>query len=131
MIYEATTQNITVRVEPSFVDDESSPLRDQYFWAYNVEIYNGGNERVQLVSRCWLITDSLGRTQEVRGPGVVGEQPVLETGESFRYTSGAPLSTPSGIMQGHYVMETDDGESFEVKIPAFSLDSPYIVDMPN
>jgi ApaG protein len=131
MIYEATTQGITVRVEPSFVEDESAPLRDQYFWAYSVEIYNGGHERVQLVSRYWLITDALGRSQEVRGPGVVGEQPVLEPGESFRYTSGAPLRTPSGIMQGHYVMETEDAESFEVKIPAFSLDSPYIVGMPN
>lgn len=131
MIYETTTQNITVRVEPSFVDDESSPLRDHYFWAYSVEIYNDGDERVKLVSRYWLITDSLGRSQEVRGAGVVGEQPVLDPGESFRYTSGAPLSTPSGIMRGHYVMESEDGESFEVKIPAFSLDSPYIVGMPN
>jgi ApaG protein len=131
MIYEATTEGITVRVEPSFVEDESTPLHDQYFWAYSVEIYNGGNDRVKLVSRYWLITDSLGRTQEVKGPGVVGEQPVLESGESFRYTSGAPLRTPSGIMQGHYVMELDEGESFEVEIPAFSLDSPYIVGMPN
>lgn len=131
MIYEATTQKITVRVEPSFVEDESAPLSDQYFWAYSVEIYNGGNERLQLVSRYWLITDALGRSQEIRGPGVVGEQPVLDPGESFRYTSGAPLSTASGIMQGHYVMETEDGESFEVVIPAFSLDSPYIVGMPN
>lgn len=131
MNYEATTQDIMVRVEPSFMEDESTPVRDQYFWAYSVEIYNGGRERVQLVSRYWLITDSLGRSQEVRGPGVVGEQPVLDPGESFRYTSGAPLRTASGIMQGHYVMETEDGESFEVKIPAFSLDSPYIVGMPN
>jgi ApaG protein len=131
MVYEAKTQNIMVRVEPSFMDDESSPMRDHYFWAYSVEICNDGDERVKLVSRYWLITDSLGRSQEVRGAGVVGEQPVLEPGESFRYTSGAPLSTPSGVMRGHYVMESEDGESFEVEIPAFSLDSPYIVGMPN
>ncbi|MBX2806892.1 MAG: Co2+/Mg2+ efflux protein ApaG [Hyphomicrobiales bacterium] len=131
MNYETTTQGISVRVEPSFVEDESTPVRDQYFWAYTVEIYNGGAETVKLVSRYWLITDAFGRSQEVRGPGVVGEQPVLEPGESFRYTSGAPLKAPSGIMQGHYVMETEDAESFEVKIPAFSLDSPYIVGMPN
>lgn len=131
MTYEATTHEITVRVEPHFMDDESSPLRDQYFWAYTVEIHNGYNRSIQLLARRWMITDALGSTQEVTGDGVVGEQPVLDPGESFRYTSGAPLRTPSGIMRGSYLMESDDGESFEVEIPAFSLDSPYIAGRPN
>jgi ApaG protein len=125
VIYEATTRGITVKVVPDFLEDDSAPLRDYYFWAYTVEIHNGGKERVQLLARHWKITDSQGRMQEVRGAGVVGEQPALEPGESFRYTSGAPLRTPSGIMLGWYTMETEDGESFEVEIPAFSLDSPY------
>lgn len=131
MIYEATTHKITVKVEPSFMEDESQPLRDQYFWAYSVEIYNGGNRSVQLISRHWKITDSTGGVQEVKGSGVVGEQPTIEPGESFRYTSGAPLRTPSGIMLGWYSMESDDGESFDVVIPAFSLDSPYTANRPN
>jgi len=125
LTYEATTRGISVTVTPEFLEDDSAPLRDHYFWAYAVEIHNAGRERVQLVSRHWRITDSQGRTQEVRGAGVVGEQPVIEPGETFRYTSGAPLRTPSGIMHGWYTMETEDGESFEVEIPAFSLDSPY------
>jgi ApaG protein len=131
VIYEATTHKITVKVEPSFMEDESQPLRDQYFWAYSVEIYNGGNRSVQLISRHWKITDSTGGVQEVKGSGVVGEQPTIEPGESFRYTSGAPLRTPSGIMLGWYSMESDDGESFDVVIPAFSLDSPYTANRPN
>ena len=125
MVYEATTSGITVKVVPSFLEEDSAPLRDYYFWAYTVDIFNGGKERVQLLSRHWQITDAAGRMQEVRGPGVIGEQPTLEPGESFRYTSGAPLRTPSGIMLGWYTMETEDGETFEVTIPAFSLDSPY------
>ncbi len=131
MIYEATTQGITVRVEPSFLEDESSPVQDQYVWAYSVEIHNGGNRRVQLLARHWRITDATGRVQVVKGEGVVGQQPVLDPGESFRYTSSAPLRTASGIMHGAYLMESDDGEQFEVEIPAFSLDSPYIAGRPN
>ena len=125
MIYEATTREITVRVAPSFMEEDSSPLRDYYFWAYTVDIYNGGRETVQMLSRYWQITDASGRVQEVHGAGVVGEQPTLEPGDSFRYTSGAPLRTPSGIMLGCYTMEKEDGETFEITIPAFSLDSPY------
>ena len=125
MVYEATTRDITVKVVPSFLEDDSAPLRDYYFWAYTVDIFNGGKQRVQLLSRHWQITDAAGRMQEVKGSGVIGEQPTLEPGESFRYTSGAPLRTPSGIMLGWYTMEAEDGETFDIEIPAFSLDSPY------
>jgi ApaG protein len=125
LTYRATTRGITVSVEPDFLEDESAPLRDYYFWAYSVEIVNEGKETVQLLARHWRITDANGHLQEVRGPGVVGEQPTLEPGDIFRYTSGVPLRTPSGIMQGSYIMEMDDGENFEAAIPAFSLDSPY------
>ncbi len=125
MTYEATTRGIRVRVDPNFLDKDSSPAEGYYFWSYTVEIINRGRSTVQLLSRHWKITDAEGRTQEVRGPGVVGEQPTLEPGESFRYTSGAPLRTPSGIMLGWYQMQADDGETFEITVPAFSLDSPY------
>lgn len=127
MTYEAITRDITVTVVPTFLEDDSAPERGHYFWAYAIEITNGGKSRVQLLSRHWRITDALGRVDEVRGKGVVGEQPTLEPGESFRYTSGAPLRTPSGIMLGWYRMEAEDGESFDAVIPAFSLDSPYAV----
>ena len=123
-MYTTTTHSIMVTVEPTYLDRESRPRRNRYVWAYHVTIHNQGAESVQLKSRYWKITDSLGRTQEVRGEGVVGEQPVIEPGESFDYTSGTPLSTPSGIMQGNYYMETHDGRSLEIEIPAFSLDSP-------
>jgi ApaG protein len=114
-----------VTIEPYFLDDESDPDEARYVWAYNVQIENHGEEKVQLKSRYWRITDALGRVQEVRGDGVVGEQPTLKPGESYQYTSGAPLSTPSGVMVGRYFMTTDAGEDFEVDIPAFSLDSPH------
>lgn len=120
-----------IRVVPSFLEEESVPQQDQYFWAYTVEITNQGPMTVQLLSRHWKITDSAGATQEVQGAGVVGEQPVLEPGESFSYTSGAPLRTPSGIMFGWYQMEAADGEIFDVEIPAFSLDSPYVTSSVN
>jgi ApaG protein len=123
--YEATTRDISVKVSPSFMEDDSSPMQNYYFWAYTVEIANRSDKRVQLLSRYWKITDASGQTQEVRGPGVVGEQPTLAPGESYRYTSGAPLRTPSGIMVGYYQVTADDGEMFDVTIPAFSLDSPY------
>lgn len=125
MTYDATTRAIHVSVEPEFLEDQSAPEDGHYVWAYRIQIENRGSETVQLLSRHWKITDSLGRVQEVQGSGVVGEQPVLRPGESFEYASGCPLSTASGIMMGNYTMVTDDGESFEVEIPAFSLDSPY------
>jgi ApaG protein len=124
-MYTQTTRSITVTVQPVYLEDQSSPGENHYVWAYHVRIENAGRETVQLRNRFWRITDSFGRIQEVRGPGVVGEQPVLQPGESFEYTSGTPLSAPSGIMVGAYEMETTGGESFDVAIPAFSLDSPH------
>lgn len=112
-------------MRPFYLDDQSEPDQNHFVWAYHVEIVNGGGERVQLRTRYWRITDAMGRVQEVRGPGVVGEQPVLEPGEMFEYTSGTPLATPSGIMAGIYRMEAASGEQFDVEIPAFSLDSPH------
>lgn len=125
MQYSQTTRSISVSVRPIYLEDQSSPTENYYVWAYQVRIENEGIETVQLRSRYWRITDAMGRVQEVRGPGVVGEQPVLKPGDSFEYTSGTPLSTPSGIMVGTYQMVTGDGESFDVAIPAFSLDSPH------
>jgi ApaG protein len=124
-MYSETTRSIIVSVEPFYLEDQSSPAENHYVWAYHVKIENRGAETVQLRRRYWRITDNRGRVQEVRGPGVVGEQPVLGPGESFEYTSGTPLPTPSGIMVGSYEMETKGGESFSVGIPAFSLDSPH------
>jgi ApaG protein len=123
--YRETTRSIEVSVEPFFLDDQSSPDESHFVWAYHVSIRNLGGETVQLLNRYWQITDGLGRVQEVRGPGVVGEQPVLKPGESFEYTSGCPLSTPSGIMVGSYEMATPAGERFDIRVPAFSLDSPH------
>ena len=124
-MYSETTRSIKVTVKPFYLDQHSSPADGHYVWAYHVRIENCGDETVQLRNRHWEITDSVGRRQEVRGPGVVGEQPVLDPGESFEYTSGTPLPTPSGIMVGTYEMETRTGECFSVRIPAFSLDSPH------
>ncbi|MEW5424921.1 Co2+/Mg2+ efflux protein ApaG [Amorphus sp. 3PC139-8] len=123
-MYEATTRNLRVTVSPQYLEDESAPDQGRYIWAYTIEIANEGAETVQLINRYWHITDASGHVEEVRGPGVVGEQPVLAPGEAFTYTSGCPLGTPSGIMVGIYEMETADGERFEVDIPAFSLDLP-------
>jgi ApaG protein len=124
-MYSETTREILVTVKPYFLEDQSSPDEDHFVWAYHVHIENKGPETVQLLNRHWKITDALGRLQEVRGPGVVGEQPTLAPGESFEYTSGCPLSTASGIMIGSYEMETGRGEKFDVQVPAFSLDSPH------
>ena len=124
-MYEATTRHIRVSVEPVFLDEQSSPDEDHYVWAYQVKIENDGIEPVQLLNRHWQISDARGQLQEVKGEGVVGEQPMLKPGEIFEYTSGTPLATPSGIMFGSYEMETKTGEKFSIKIPAFSLDSPY------
>ena len=125
LMYEKITRNISVSVRPFYLAEQSSPDESRFVWAYRVSIENRGAETVQLLDRHWRITDKLGRLQEVCGPGVVGEQPVLKPGESFEYTSGCPLSTPSGIMDGSYRMTTAGGERFDIEIPAFSLDSPH------
>ena len=124
-MYEAVTRGIRIRVTPQYLDDQSSPEESEFFWAYTIDIANEGEETVQLRSRVWRITDGIGQTQEVRGPGVVGETPVIEPGGSFSYTSGCPLRTPSGIMVGSYQMTTAGGERIDVAVPAFSLDSPH------
>jgi len=123
--YAETTRAIRISVRPFYLDEQSAPDQGRYVFAYQVKIENRGGETVQLRSRHWRITDAMGRTQEVRGDGVVGEQPVLAPGESFEYTSGTPLATESGIMVGSYEMVTETGESFEAAIPAFSLDAPH------
>ena len=123
-MYTAVTEAIQVTVLPEFQPDRSDPDLRRYFWAYTIEIANLGTRTVQLVARHWIITDAEGRTEEVKGLGVVGEQPLLNPGESFRYTSGCPLTTPSGIMAGTYRMVDETGTSFEIAIPTFSLDSP-------
>jgi ApaG protein len=122
--YLANTRDIAVSVEPTYLETRSSPDISQYFWAYRVIIENRGRETVQLLSRHWMISNARGELTEVKGPGVVGEQPVLKPGESFEYTSGAPLDTPSGMMGGAYQMETESGERFDIEIPTFSLDRP-------
>jgi ApaG protein len=124
-MYSATTRGIKVTVKPVFLEDQSSPAENHYVWAYHVRIENLGERAVRLRARHWKITDALGRLQEVKGAGVVGEQPLLEPGGSFEYTSGTPLGTPSGIMSGTYMMEFADGTRFDAAIPAFSLDSPH------
>ena len=123
--YEAVTQGIRIRVEPRYMEDQSSPEESHFVWSYNVEISNDGAETVQLKSRIWRITDALGHTEEVRGSGVIGQTPVIPPGSSFHYTSGCPLKTPQGIMVGSYQMTDEAGQLFDVAIPAFSLDSPY------
>src|ERR671930_1420679 len=122
--YRAVTRQIEVTATPRFLPDRSSPENGYFFWAYTITITNRGAETVQLKTRHWRITDALGRRQEVRGAGVVGKQPVLKPGESFEYTSGVPLPTPSGFMTGTYGMVSDKGELFDIAIPTFSLDSP-------
>ena len=124
--YATTTRGVTVIVRSFFLADQSSPDENRFVWAYRVRIENQGPDTVRLLRRTWQITDARGRTQHVHGPGVVGEQPLLGPGESFEYTSGTPLDTPSGIMVGAYHMVVPaSGENFDVAIPAFSLDSPH------
>ncbi len=123
--YECVTNGIRVSVKPYYLHDQSDPDEPRYVWAYTVRIDNESGHVVQLRTRYWRITDAKGLTDEVSGDGVVGEQPVIRPGEGFEYTSGAPLTTPSGLMVGRYGMETNDGEAFDVNIPAFSLDSPH------
>lgn len=124
-MYERKTRDVVVRVEPEFLSEQSSPADDRYIWAYTVEIENQSSEDLQVVRRYWKIADRDGQVQEVSGEGVVGEIPMLKPGETFSYTSGAPLSAPSGVMLGHYGMKTETGETYDVEIPAFSLDSPF------
>lgn len=125
-MYTATTRAIKVTVQPRYLPDQSDPGKSQYVWAYEVKIENKGSVAVQLRSRHWKITDGLGRRQEVKGRGVVGETPRLAPGEVFEYTSGTPLSTPSGFMGGTYQMVNDTGENFDIEIPTFSLDAPGV-----
>jgi ApaG protein len=124
--YSQVTRGIRVTVRAFYLADQSEPERGHFVWAYRITIANEGRQTVQLLKRTWLITDAQGRTQRVHGDGVVGEQPVLDPGESFEYTSGTPLATPSGFMRGTYHMVVSDtGENFDVAIPTFSLDSPH------
>ena len=123
-MYKSTTHNVTVSVVPKYLAQESIPEKNIFVWSYTVRIENNGDDALQLRARHWKITDGYGRVQEVHGPGVIGEQPVIKPGDSFEYTSGTPLSTPSGIMTGSYDMETTDGQTMGVVIPAFSLDTP-------
>ncbi len=121
----ATTGGITVLVETAYIEKDSDPDNQYFVWAYRIKIENNSADTVQLISRYWMITDALGRQQEVRGAGVVGEQPVLAPGASFSYSSGTPLQTPSGFMRGTYAMRADNGREFDIVIPAFSLDCPH------
>ena len=123
-MYQAVTRKIAVNVTPRFMPERSSSEKSYFFWSYTIEITNKGDRTVQLKTRHWKITDAYGRLQEVKGAGVVGEEPVLEPGASYEYTSGVPLPTPSGIMTGSYGMVASDGERFDIDIPAFSLDGP-------
>ncbi|MFV0296742.1 MAG: Co2+/Mg2+ efflux protein ApaG [Hyphomicrobiaceae bacterium] len=124
-MYEAKTNSIRVRVTPRFLEEQSTPEDGRYFWAYTVEIANDGTETVQLKTRRWLIVDANGHSETVQGPGVIGKTPTLTPGASFTYTSGCPLTTPSGMMSGSYQMQLVDGRFIDVEIPGFSLDSPY------
>lgn len=124
-MYATTTDQIKVSVFPIYLDSQSNPDENHFLWAYHVRIENSGTERIQLRKRHWEITDALGRRQVIKGGGVVGEEPYIEPGKFYEYTSGTPLTTPSGIMVGKYQMERSNGETFMIDIPAFSLDSPY------
>lgn len=124
-MYSKTTLHINVSVDPVFLEDQSFPVDNHYVWAYQIWIENQGSETVQLLKRTWRITDANGVIHEIKGVGVVGEQPWIAPGATYQYTSGTPLSTPSGMMEGVYHMKTQSGKTFDVEIPAFSLDSPY------
>jgi ApaG protein len=117
--------SVQIIAEPIFLESESEPHSDQFVWSYQITIKNQGDQTIKLLRRHWKITDSKGLTQEIEGKGVVGVEPFLRPGESFSYTSGAVLSSPSGIMRGDYEMENPAGRKFKVSIPAFSLDSPH------
>jgi ApaG protein len=121
---EAVTQGLRVSVEARYSPDHSNPAGNQWFFLYTIRIANEGSETCQLLSRHWVIRNATGRVEEVRGPGVVGQQPVLEPGESFEYTSGCPLDTPYGSMQGTYQMVSESGQHFDVEIARFELREP-------
>ena len=125
-MYHATTREIEVSVEPYYLAEQSDPADSRYVWGYRIVIANNSDQQVKLVNRYWNITDENGQVDEVSGPGVVGEQPVLNPGDTYEYNSGCPLDTPSGVMFGHYQMQAASGETFDVAIPAFSLDAPGI-----
>jgi len=124
---DSLTRGIRVTVSSRYVVERSRPLMNEYFFAYSIRISNEGRETVQLVSREWLISDAEGHVEEVRGPGVVGEQPVLGPGDAFEYTSACPLTTPFGSMSGTYQMVTDTGERFDAQVGAFELAEPYAI----
>lgn len=119
--------NIVVEANPFFIAEQSEPDKGRYVFAYTITITNEGAVSAKLLHRHWLITDANGKVQEVRGEGVIGEQPYLKPGETFRYTSGAILETPVGIMQGHYTMHSDDGDDFNATIPQFTLSIPRVL----
>ncbi len=123
-MYRSITRNIEVEVEPFYLADKSEPEDGRYVWGYRVTIANRSDNPIQVLARYWRITDGWGRVEEVRGPGVVGEQPELNPGDSFQYTSGCPLRTPSGFMVGSYTVRSGEDDFFEIDIPAFSLDLP-------
>jgi ApaG protein len=123
-MYSATTEDVEVTATPAYAPERSAPEEGRWFWTYTIEIVNRGAIQVQLIARTWRITDATGHVETVRGPGVVGETPILEPGASFRYTSGCALNTASGIMSGAYRMIDANGRAFDAEIPAFSLDSP-------
>ena len=125
-MYRETTDGIEITVRPDFLDQESDPDEGRWFWAYTVVIANHSDDTVQLESRYWRIINAVGEVEEVSGPGVIGEQPILSPGDSFQYTSGCPLNTPSGTMAGHYVMRRESGERLRAMIPPFSLDMPNV-----
>tara|TARA_B100001027_G_scaffold57330_1_gene38719 strand:- start:109 stop:519 length:411 start_codon:yes stop_codon:yes gene_type:complete len=124
-MYSKTTNDVTVTVKPYFLDDQSSPQESHFVWAYQVNITNSGSKPIKVSHRNWLIIDANGKVINVQGEGVVGEFPIIEPGQTFEYTSGTPLKTNSGIMQGFYLVSQDNGEKLKIDIPTFSLDSPY------
>lgn len=125
MTFEADTDGLRVAVQSYFLDDQSDPDNAQFVWAYRIKIINDTDVTVQLLNRHWIITDASGTVKEVKGEGVIGEQPIIGPGQWFVYTSGTPLNTSSGFMKGSYEMQDEDGEHFFIEIPSFSLDSPY------
>lgn len=124
--HSAQTRGVTVRVSVSFLADQSEPSKGHWFWAYHIRIENSGDQSVQLMTRHWIITDGRGTRHEVRGEGVVGEQPLIQPGQSYDYVSGCPLRTPTGAMEGSYHMIVEDGSSFEAAIPRFPLIGPAV-----
>ena len=130
-MYTCTTHNIKVTVIPTYLTEQSEPAEQHFVWAYTIKLENLSDVTVQIMSRYWHITDATGSIQEVRGPGVIGEQPVIEPGDTYQYSSGAALKTPSGVMVGTYELSTPDGASFLIDIPLFSLDSPMALERAN